>query len=649
MATEVGQLVLKVDTSQVKAAESAVERLGVESEKTGKRTKEMTRTIDSSQRSMREQAAAIDTAAAETRDMAVALDHLADEAQDAAAATQMAAEQARRMPKAANDAGGAVGDFGRKAAMAGVQFEQMAGQIAMGQNPLRAIGVQAADLGFVLGVPLLGAVVGIGAAIGSVLIPMLSEAEKSTEELEESLTDIARVMSTRAVDGAEILSESFMKLARSSRQLAEIELRVKMIEAMENVTAAQAALIASTEELRVKQHQFGQNARANPRILREFSEEMGISQERALALRDAIDGMRAGNEGAQDSFIELVRSALETENVTPAFASLAKEVLQAALMMSTAEDQAEFLRTTLANLDESLRTSGEEFQTHSEVSAEAAEKMVERIIAANDTQIEAIERRERENLQIVNDLLAKERITREMHEQAVAEILETGRTARQDLETSQAEERIARIMDENDREMQILIENERKKKEMAAQTTSALLAFEDVLLKGKSEKQKAGFRLAVNLANAEKRENAKNIISNSYDAAMKAYKALAGIPFVGPALGAAAAGVIIAAGASYAAQSLSGRALGGQVRAGESYVVGERGPEVLTMGTGGRITPNEALGGGGQKVVNRTANVSFNIQANDTQGFDELLARRRGQIIQIINEALNDNGQVALV
>lgn len=43
------------------------------------------------------------------------------------------------------------------------------------------------------------------------------------------------------------------------------------------------------------------------------------------------------------------------------------------------------------------------------------------------------------------------------------------------------------------------------------------------------------------------------------------------------------------------------------------------------------------------------ANVTLNIQANDTAGFDDLLVKRRGAIIQIINEALNDNGQAALV
>lgn len=49
---------------------------------------------------------------------------------------------------------------------------------------------------------------------------------------------------------------------------------------------------------------------------------------------------------------------------------------------------------------------------------------------------------------------------------------------------------------------------------------------------------------------------------------------------------------------------LSGRASGGPVQSGTSYLVGERGPEVLTMGgQGGHITPNHALAGGGGQVL----------------------------------------------
>ena len=41
-----------------------------------------------------------------------------------------------------------------------------------------------------------------------------------------------------------------------------------------------------------------------------------------------------------------------------------------------------------------------------------------------------------------------------------------------------------------------------------------------------------------------------------------------------------------------------GKAGGGMVGAGRSYMVGERGPEMVTMGSNGYITPNDKLGGG---------------------------------------------------
>jgi hypothetical protein len=51
-----------------------------------------------------------------------------------------------------------------------------------------------------------------------------------------------------------------------------------------------------------------------------------------------------------------------------------------------------------------------------------------------------------------------------------------------------------------------------------------------------------------------------------------------------------------------------GRAAGGPVTAGGTYLVGERGPELLTMGArSGYVTPNHALGGGGTVNVTVTS------------------------------------------
>lgn len=66
-------------------------------------------------------------------------------------------------------------------------------------------------------------------------------------------------------------------------------------------------------------------------------------------------------------------------------------------------------------------------------------------------------------------------------------------------------------------------------------------------------------------------------------------------------------------------QSYSGaRAMGGSVAGGSSYLVGEMGPEVITMGAqGGFVTPNHKLGGGENvTVVNQIGdNASPNVRA----------------------------------
>ena len=121
-----------------------------------------------------------------------------------------------------------------------------------------------------------------------------------------------------------------------------------------------------------------------------------------------------------------------------------------------------------------------------------------------------------------------------------------------------------------------------------------------------------------------------------------------GLPYSNLILGMGYASAGIIAGTTIA----GGRALGGQVSGGNSYLVGERGPELLTMGTSGRIATNENL----KKAVNgdnsnssNVINVNFSVQANDTAGFDRLLQSRRGQIVGMINQAVNNRGRSSIV
>lgn len=139
---------------------------------------------------------------------------------------------------------------------------------------------------------------------------------------------------------------------------------------------------------------------------------------------------------------------------------------------------------------------------------------------------------------------------------------------------------------------------------------------------------------------------AQTIIS-TYQAATQAFAAMSAIPFIGPALGFAAAATIVAAGMANVAQiknqQYSGRQLGGPVMGGKSYMVGENGPELFTPNTTGSITRNQDLGGGSP------TNINFTIVANDTQGFDQLLSSRKGVIQQIISDAMLERGQRSIV
>lgn len=198
----------------------------------------------------------------------------------------------------------------------------------------------------------------------------------------------------------------------------------------------------------------------------------------------------------------------------------------------------------------------------------------------------------------------------------------------------------------------VLSEQERSVlQQVGAQERQKAIVQERITFEKKSEAEKAqwaidqGAQMFTALGAHNKRAfeaakafNIANAIMNTY---LAATKALATYPWPFGLIGAAAAvGMGLAQVAQIRAQTYSGRALGGPVMGGQSYIVGESGPELFTPSTTGSITRNGDLEGMGKQV-----NVNFTIVANDTTGFDQLLASRRGMITQIINDAVLEKGK----
>lgn len=122
---------------------------------------------------------------------------------------------------------GALGGVGRSAGQAGIQFQQFVGQLQGGVSPFVAVSQQAADLGFVLGVPLVGAIVSIGAVIAGSLLPNLMESKKG---FEDNLKEIKR------------LTDGFKGLTAAEQEYISFNLKAKIAERQQAIINLEAEL-----------------------------------------------------------------------------------------------------------------------------------------------------------------------------------------------------------------------------------------------------------------------------------------------------------------------------------------------------------------------------------------------------------------------
>ena len=107
------------------------------------------------------------------RNQIAQLVRLKKEAKEAAAAQRELERSGSSYGNSLDEAGKKQAEFGRRAGQASVQVEQLIGQIASGGNPVQAFAFQVADLGIVLGAPLLGAIAGISASLVNLFLPAL--------------------------------------------------------------------------------------------------------------------------------------------------------------------------------------------------------------------------------------------------------------------------------------------------------------------------------------------------------------------------------------------------------------------------------------------------------------------------------------------
>ena len=124
--------------------------------------------------------------------------------------------------------GGNLSTMGRTAGQAGIQVQQLVGQIQGGTNPMLALSQQAADLGFVLGAPLVGAVVALGASLAMNLIPQLFETAKTAADLNKEI-DALRARTGQLTDAQKALLEQnrVEQIKKEREEVSRLEGEIK--------------------------------------------------------------------------------------------------------------------------------------------------------------------------------------------------------------------------------------------------------------------------------------------------------------------------------------------------------------------------------------------------------------------------------------
>lgn len=576
------------------------------------------------------------------------------------------------------------------------QLQDVAVQAQMGTSAFTILGQQGPQLASIFGPggAVVGAIVAFGAMIGGVLYNSLTGASELTKELTESTKDLheetdnlnGALRELAVLQAAKRQKELEKAIVEATAEMEKSEVVIKSValgavvmdstleKANDTITQQKGVIAAANNELKELARQNDGVSDSTEKLndkLREELLELQLTEEQFLRYKAAQGGATAAqiegivaaqglinSEKEKAKALEDAEKALKkskeelasySEGLYHQLAALhlsgdALYYYQAALKGGTAEQitaNAELLQS-IALRKEKIKSDADAAKAKAKADADAAkaeeraEQDAQKLATAaaqrgldSVTQLALQHQAERDQLQ---EHLKKKRITQEEYDAAIIG---------QSRETADA-------LSEIDKKA---LADKQAIADAKAQIDQQLLSSASALVGQLAGVAEEGSREAKILFGIEKGIAVATTIINAHVAAQQAMTALPYPMNVAASnmvlgMGYASAGVI--AGTAIA----GGRALGGQVRGGESYLVGERGPELLTMGTSGRIATNENLKnavGGDNNNTSNVVNVNFSVQANDTAGFDRLLQSRRGQIVGMINQAVNNRGRSSIV
>lgn len=517
----------------------------------------------------------------------------ADKASQSLAATTD--KTARSIPK-----------VGSVAQQAGYQIQDLVVQLQGGQSAFVAIGQQVPQFLGAFGP--IGAITGTVVALGSALLGVAynaSQAEKDVSALVAAGQRLANLNLDSLVDANDI-SRDFTSPDRISRYKALSAEVINLSQQYEN-----QALV--TKRLR-EEVQAAQDAQS------EAGGWFGGSQEEATANLAAAQAKYNESLSAEASIRSKVNALKDQQNkLSDEEAKIKSDAEKAPLKQQKADDRAAKQAEIEAKRLDIQRASASQYLLQLQQS--------------NMTELQLIDSQEQQKLAKIQEYRTGDLIGVQQYEDAKTEIEKNASASRQQLVTDE--------IDAHYKQM-----SQARSVELAERDREAAKK-EKILDDGVTAQRNMTNDLKATLGEQNDLYKASAIMSttiDTYRAATGAFAALSGIPIVGPFLGAAAAGVAVAAGLANVARIKAAREQGGGMAAGSAYQMAERGKAEIIVPAGASRARTAAqmrdiMGQNGGKsspssvvIVNQTTGRIDSVQQEQTS---------EGQLRLIIREEVS--------
>lgn len=587
------------------------------------------------------------------------------------AATKIQASNAK-MSKSAKGVNTAVAGMGRGAGQAGIQLQQFIGQVQGGQSAMLALSQQSADLGIVLGAPLLGAVVGISASIAGMLLPNLFKATEKTEDFTQALRDLASQQQLTSSQAAILMEAEGRKINENITKREELLDKIKEQE--------KTALGQRQEIVSVSKSNLPEAIDIRERFTRGLNESKAELSKLNVALVLVDKEIENGTKN-MITYNKNIGDGKQTTSAMNEKVDSLTETLNQQMLALSGNDKAAFKYATSLQLGlKSVELLPEGVDAHIDALFRQKEALEETALAKRKADSEArkadAERRSEDaknaSIKAQGVSLSQSVINKGMspEEKMKAEMLALTNLRDTDLENQKLHQEAITALELQHAEKRKQIADATKEDQLINwqsiedQAIGTFAAIATGAMDGKDAIRSLAQSILTQMVGALIKMGVQAVIGQTTTAAATAASmsaiavsaapaaALVSLATSGANSPLAVAGMTTASGVA-TGLALPGRQFGGGVSGGSAYEMGENGTEILQQGNknivipgrSGNVISNSELGGGGTTInINNMAS-GVDVQARPSADGKTIEIAVRQAVAEMTNQVASGNGQ----